>query len=183
MLQCANITKHKKSGIPNLSDSPAEFTIYCFLFSMLSIMPASLSASSHPPEQLREHQHQQQRQQKWPPPHLSHSSWRKCCAAAEMPANSIMQENTETQSNYVPMLPLKVIKQQILFAIHTACSLSSCVSLLTHAHACTRTHIGSFVCSFASNQHNDILEPWFYIAGSHKHKDNVLLETIIYEYK
>lgn len=57
-----------------------------------------------------------------------------------MPANPIMQQNTETQSNYVLVLPLKVIKQQILSAIDTACSRSSCEShtaLLTNTHTYT----------------------------------------------
>lgn len=95
------------------------------------------SIISHPPRQIS-----RLPQQKWPPSHLSHSSWWKLRAVAEMPMSSIMQEKLKTQSNYVPLLPLKVIKQEILCATDTpTCGLGSCESVLTHN---THTHTRVF---------------------------------------
>lgn len=89
----------------------------------------------------------------------------------EMPANPIRQQNSETQSNYVLLLPLEVIKQQILSATHTRCAAGR--------HTLTYTHMHAFVCSLpdiTSNHHNDISEQCFHRAGSnknsHKHQDS-----------
>lgn len=119
-LHCENTTKHKKKWNPKSSQISQLNSQSIVLFTLMSTMTASLSPSTYPSIHIHPGRYSGgSSKQKWPPPHLSFSSERKWYAADGIAANPIMQQNTETQSNYVLVLLLKVIKQQILSAIDT----------------------------------------------------------------